>query len=261
MRAGTSRIRTGMAVGLVALVALVALCVRMVVHTPESGVDARNFATEHAPPREARSFDSLDPEPALAEVGPPKAEATRESHVGLEAAVEADDTTAALAAIDKMMRRQDPNALEQLSATNMAGDGYVAAKAIKAVAELGASGDAAQRERAAHRLATWFDSERKREAPEALGNVSILAEEMGNVRSKRATESLVKALDDGTLPLHVETRIVQSLAQNGASESIPALKRFADRIPNPTGADKLDDALRSEARAAVAAATAQLSGG
>jgi len=242
---------------IVGLIGLVWLGGRTVAHAPEQANPTGLEEPSNPEPR----LESVDPAPTLVEDGPPKGSAASESHVGLEAAVEADDTSAALAAIDRMMRRQDPNALEQLSATNMAGDGYVAAKAIKAVAELGASGDAAQRERAAQRLATWFDSERKRDAPEALGNVSILAEEMGNVRSKKAIEALVKALDDGTLPLHIETQIVQSLAQNGATESIPALKRFADRIPNPTGADKLDDALRSEARAAVAAATAQLAGG
>lgn len=188
-------------------------------------------------------------------------EGTRPSHTPGASLVdagedEADARERGLAAISLALREDPTTAVTRIAQTDLGTDGYVAAKAIRALAKLSQQANETERARIAERLASWLEAERRRRAPDALGNVSILAEELGKVNDRRATRALVAALDAADLPLHVEARIVESLGEHAASEALPAVDRFRKRIPEPTGDDAFDDALRREARA-IAEATRQ----
>lgn len=184
---------------------------------------------------------------------------------GASVATAGDDETDArergLAAISEALREDPTTAVTRIGETDLTTDGYVAAKAIRALTKLSSRANEADRERIAEKLASWLEGERKRPSPDALGNVSILAEELGKVNDRRATRALVAALEEKDLPLHIEARIVESLGEHAAPEALPAVERFRDRIPEPTGDDPFDDALRREARAIAEATREKLSRG
>lgn len=161
-----------------------------------------------------------------------------------------DEREIAIAAISNAARGDVTDAITTVGATRLDTDGYVAAQAIRVLVKLSLRANASELGWIADRLAWWLEGERarSRSASDALGNVSILVEELAQVRHPHATAALVAALEAADLPLHIETRIVESLHVHAAPETLRAVEGFYERIPAPAGNDPFDDALRREAR-------------
>lgn len=166
-----------------------------------------------------------------------------------------------LETITVALREDVPTAVSRIAATDLTSDGYVAAKAIRALSRLSERASDADRARIGERLASWLATERRRDSPDALGNVSILAEELGKVRHPSSAKALVEALDAADLPLHVESRIVASLGELADPRGAAAIDRFEARVPAPTGDDAFEDAIRREAREIAATARDRISRG
>lgn len=247
---GTSRL--GIGVGVAGAVALGLSAWSS--HAPSPKVDARSTGVSASEVAPTTTMQDLDDERAgpLPSPGAPIASSGDD---------EPDTRERGLAAISEALRQDLGTAVTRISETDLATDGYVAAKAIRALTKLSLRANETERARIAERLASWLEAERRRSSPDALGNVSILAEELGKVNDRKATQALVAALDGRDLPLHVEARIVESLGEHPAPEALAAVERFRDRIPAPTGDDAFDDALRREARAIAEATREKLSRG
>lgn len=172
-----------------------------------------------------------------------------------------DPRTVALAAIAAAANGDVSTAVTRIGETDLAADGYVAAKAIRTLARLASRATDSDRARVGARLASWLEAERRRPSPDALGNVSILAEELGKVPDPSAARALLSALEGGDLPLHIESRIVVSLGELGDPLAVTAVERFRARVPAPTGDDAFEDALRREAIEIADTARARLSRG
>jgi hypothetical protein len=166
-----------------------------------------------------------------------------------------------LATIALALHEDVTTAVTRIAATDLRSDGYVAARAIRALSRLSARASDADRARIGERLASWLAAERRRETPDALGNVSILAEELGRVRHPSSAKALVEALDAADLPLHVESRIVTSLGELADPLGAAAVERFDARVPAPAGTDAFEDAIRREAKTIAATARDRISRG
>jgi hypothetical protein len=144
-------------------------------------------------------------------------------------------------------------AIPWLSAVDISGDGYVAAAAIRALGNLATDAPKAERALAVGALAGWLTKVRAL-GEEGLGNVSLIVDALGDTGALEAVDPLVSALDSGTLPIYIETRIVESLAAIGAPSALGAIQRFAARLEALGEASTPFDAeLRAEARAAALA--------
>jgi hypothetical protein len=126
-------------------------------------------------------------------------------------------------------------------------DGHVAAAAIDAVGKLAADAPEPAKKEAVRQLADWLRQESKRGTNDAKGNVSILVDSLADTGSDEAIEPLVEALDSASYPLHIETRIVQSLERLDAKSAAPSVERFAARVGKLTPADDMEKALAKEA--------------
>ena len=146
--------------------------------------------------------------------------------------------------------------LADLQRASLSRDPAAAPGVIHSIAVLGASAGPAERNEAATTLASWLRDESKRDAPDALGNISNLVEALGDLGGPSAVTALADALDRADLALHVETLAVMKLGELGDAHARSAVERFATRAAALPGTDGIDEELRIEA---LAAATTTLS--
>lgn len=224
-----------------------------------------------APEGAAQPTPKAAPPPPPVVTNAPLAPTTAEDDLAAPAAPEAGDAAGssfaeAMAssdpferrdAIEKAIARKDVSALPAIMAVDLTQNGYVAASAIDAVGKLGALAEPAARSEAVKTLDRWLRQESKRNAQEALGNASIAVDALAETKSAEAVAPLVSALDAATLPLHIETRIVESLDALGAKSAAPSVARFAARVSALKPADDFEAALATEALAAANAALAK----
>lgn len=155
---------------------------------------------------------------------------------------------------DAIEATTDLKALQQVDITK---DGYVAAAAIARIGKLASTASTGDQRDAIRTLDRWLRDESKRNAPEATGNVSIIVDALEETKSSDAIAPLVSALDSHTLPLHIETRIVQALTTLNAKSAAPSVERFAKRVEALTPSDEFEKALASEASSAASSALSQ----
>ena len=250
----TSRVRVTAGVGVIFAAALGVATMRPSRPRPATDLSA------HASPAEGDTSTPARGEAKNVEPVPPSRDEADDAIV-VSGEGDPDLRERGLATISLALREDVTTAVGRIAATDLTSDGYVAARAIRALSRLSARATDDDRARIGERLASWLEAERRRESPDALGNVSILAEELGKVRHPSATKALVEALDAADLPLHVESRIVTSLGELGDPLGAAAVERFDARVPAPTGTDAFEDAIRREAKAIATTARDRISRG
>lgn len=149
--------------------------------------------------------------------------------------------------IESAVMAKDVSALPSIERVDLTKDGHVAAAAIDAVGKLAADAPEPAQKEAVRQLADWLRQESKRTTNDAKGNVSILVDSLADTGSDEAIKPLVEALDSASYPLHIETRIVQSLERLDAKSAAPSVERFAARVGKLTPTDEMDKALAKEA--------------
>lgn len=159
----------------------------------------------------------------------------------IEAAIDAGDV-AALPVLEKVVLSSDPEGAPTI---------------IRAVASLGARAGVAETHAAAQTLSRWLEAESGRDGLDARGNVSVLVDALGDLGGADSAQALASALDQGSLPLHVQTLAVQRLAQLGDTSASDAIARFAARIAALPPAEGIDESLREEALTVASNATPQ----
>jgi hypothetical protein len=147
-------------------------------------------------------------------------------------------------------REQIENAdLAALQAVDITKDGYVAASAIARLGKLAAAAPIKEQRDAIRTLDLWLRQESKRGAQESIGNVSIIVDALEETKSNEAIAPLVSALDSMTLPLHIETRIVEALTTLQAKSAVSSIERFKKRVAGTTPGDDFEKELTAEAMA------------
>ncbi|MGZ3478259.1 MAG: hypothetical protein ACXVCJ_27425 [Polyangiales bacterium] len=149
--------------------------------------------------------------------------------------------------IEAAVMAKDPSALPSIEKVDLTKDGHVAAAAIDAVGKLAAMAPEPAKKEAVRTLADWLRQESKRGTNDAKGNVSILVDSLADTGSDEAIKPLVDALDSASYPLHIETRIVQSLERLDAKSAAPSVERFAARVGKLAPTDEMEKALAKEA--------------
>jgi hypothetical protein len=149
--------------------------------------------------------------------------------------------------IEAAIMAKDPSALPAIEKVDLTKDAHVAAAAIDAVGKLAATAPEPAKKEAVRTLSDWLRQESKRETNDAKGNVSILVDSLADTGSDEAIKPLVDALDSARYPLHIETRIVQSLERLDAKTAAPSVERFAARVSKLAPIDEMEKALAKEA--------------
>jgi HEAT repeat protein len=162
-----------------------------------------------------------------------------------------DDEATRIAAVEAAVSATAIETLDDLEKFELARDPEAAPTVIHGVALLGASAEGKKRDEAAGTLARWLRDERRREGPDAVGNVSNLVEALGDVGGREAVDALTAALDRGDLALHVETLAVMKLGELGDARARASVERFARRASALPPAEGIDEELRVEAIAAA----------
>ncbi len=229
-----------------AVVAIAVLIVALRTTNTPSPVTTAN-AAEVAP------TVAQQPAPPPVAAPPPAVEAAIPSSSAAPSAPP-DDAFAHRAEIEAAAARGDWTVLPALQKIDLTTNGYVAAAAIDAVGKLAALAPEKEKREAARTLDGWLKQESKRKAPEALGNVSICVDALQNTKSDAAIAPLVSALDSASLPLHIETRIVEALTALNATTSGASVERFVARVRSMQPRDDFEKELVSEALATADAA-------
>jgi hypothetical protein len=162
-------------------------------------------------------------------------------------------------AIVAAVERKDVSMLPTLAKTDLAKNGYVAAAAIDAVGKLAAIAPEPARHDAVETLKRWLKDEtaRGKTANDAIGNTSLIVDALKTSGSPEAAAPLIAALDAGDQPLHIETRIVQTLDAMDAKSAAPVVEKFATRVKSLTPHEELERELQKEALEAADAALAK----
>lgn len=145
----------------------------------------------------------------------------------------------------------DTSKIKEIIKTDLTQNGYVASGAIMALAALAPHATPEDRKLASATMAKWLKEETKRGTPDALGNVSLLAEKLPDAGGPEAVKALIEALDSGKHPIFVETNLVIGLGKLGDPSAVPAVLRFAQRLSTMESTDELQSELMVEAREAV----------
>lgn len=177
----------------------------------------------------------------------------------LAEALKDPDPFAVREAIVAAVARKDLGALPLLATVDLSKNPYVATAAIQGTAKLATLGDDTTKHDAVKTLERWLNNETKRgkSANDAIGNTSLVVEALRDTGSKEAVAPLVAALDSAQQPLHIETKIVQTLDAMDARTAAPSIERFATRVRARTPTDDLDKELTKEALAAAEATLAK----
>lgn len=206
--------------------------------SPVTTANAAEVATTSAP--------QIPPPPVV--IVPPTPEPTTTATTAAPApSVTAYDPFAHREEIEAAAARGDVSALPELQKIDLTANGYVAAAAIDAVGKLAALAPEKEKREAVRTLDKWMQQEMKRKAPESLGNVSICVDALQDSKSDAAVAPLVAALDSATLPLHIETRIVEALSALNATSAIAPVQRFVLRVKAKQPQDDFDKQLVIEA--------------
>jgi HEAT repeat protein len=244
------------------LVAGVAACALLVAalmgkgtpaHATEEGVAPNATATATAP------TSASDPAPAPAPAPTPVlAPAPALTPSALEQTIHDAEPLAAREAIVAAVDAKDLSALPVLEKVDLSKDGFVAAAAIEGVGNLGAIADPSDQRLATQTLDRWLRDETKRGTPDAIGNASIAIDALHDLGTPESADALIAALDSASEPLHLETRLVQTLDAMHAQSAMSAITRFEARVRTRIAADDLETALIAEAIAAAETALADL---
>lgn len=165
----------------------------------------------------------------------------------LEEAMKSPDPFVRRSAIESALARKDTSALPTIARVDLTENGYVAASAIDATGKLAALASEPEKRDAVRTLKGWLEQESKRKSRDAMGNTSILVDSLADTQSPEAIPPLVAALDSASLPLHIETRIVEALAALDAKQAAPSVERFVARVTALKPSDEMQQALAKEA--------------
>jgi len=98
-----------------------------------------------------------------------------------------------IAAVEAAVSATATGTLDDLEKFDLAKDPETAPTVIHGIALLGASAEGKKRDQAASTLAGWLRDEKRREGPDAVGNVSNLVEALGDVGGQSAVDALAAA--------------------------------------------------------------------
>jgi hypothetical protein len=197
------------------------------------------------------------PSPSASTPTAPAAPAADEPAVAMRDVLTWQDDAARIDAIEAAIDAGAVKVLPVLEHVVLADDPEAAPTVIHAVAALGARAGGADAREAGQTLARWLHDESRRQGADALGNTSVLVDALGELGGSASSEALAAALDDGTLPLAVQTLAVQRITQLGGAHNATeqaAIARFAARVaamPPANEGDEIDETLREEALALV----------
>lgn len=256
------------------IVAAVALVLLLVVTRNTDSRTARVATADSATTTAATSQLSVAPPPvtsaapnvvATGNDGPvalaaPSSSVSAAPGESLADAIKDPDPLAARDAIAAAVARKDVSALKTLATVDLSKNGYVAAAAISGTGKLAAVASDADKHAAVKTLERWLKDEtaRGKTANDAIANTSIVIDALHDSGSSEAIAPLVAALDSGNEPLHLETRIVQTLDAMDARSAAPSIEKFAERLRGtPPPSDDLDKALLKEALEAAEATLAK----
>lgn len=178
----------------------------------------------------------------------------------LAEAMKSPDPFVRRSAIEAALARKDTSALPTIARVDLTENGYVAASAIDATGKLAALASEPEKRDAVRTLRGWLEQETRRKSRDAMGNTSILVDSLADTRSPEAIPPLVAALDSASLPLHIETRIVDALAALDAKQAAPSVERFVARVTALKPSDEMQQALAKEAIETANAALAKWRG-
>jgi hypothetical protein len=238
---------------------------------PVQASPASEQAPAATPPRSAEtqrpesansSVTTLDtPAPTDPSAGATPAEAGAFDLATLQNALSSTNAFERIEGVERAVENGMLEALPLLEVTNLSKDPDAAPAIIGAIPELASSGDDAARDEAAQTLGRWLHEESIRSSHserDARGNVVLLVEALGSLRSPVAVDALAHALDARDLPLHVETLIVQGLFDLADSSALDEVERFESRVDALPETSGLDEELRKEALMAARAARLRL---
>jgi hypothetical protein len=208
-----------------------------------SALDTWSTATEPQAP----------PAPPRPPVARPALPAVEDRAAALADALRWPDDAARIEAIESAVTAHAIETLPVLERVKLPGDPEAAPTIIHAVAVLGHEARGGDQARAAGVLGTWLGDESRREGSDARGNVSVIVDALGDLGGPDAVRALGVALDQGNIPLHVQTLAVQRLVALGDPDAQAAIDRYAARVAALPPADGIDEELRMEALAVAAA--------
>jgi hypothetical protein len=216
------------------------------------------------PPQASVRLDAPNVETSIPSSVPPASVAREEFVRGVEndASPPPNATRTRLERIEAAVEANDTSALVWLRGVNLDAEPQQTSVVIRAVGHLAATASRDEREASARTLARWLTEERAKDTTFARGNVSLLVDALADSGSLEAVPSLIAALDSKSLPLHVETRVVGALSALGDHHGSDAVERFLARVNAlPEADDAFAAELRAEAQAAAKEAVARLRGG
>jgi hypothetical protein len=198
------------------------------------------------------------PAPSAPSVGAPTA-SRDDALAALREGLASDNSGTRIEALRAVRDDARVAALPELLARDVARDPEVAPTLIAVAAELARKAEPAQRTAATQKLSEWLRSESAREGADARGNVAQLVEALGAMNTPEAVPALVEALDRDQLPLHVETVVVEGLAQLGDPSARAAVEQFRARLAAAPAPKGFELELHHEAEIAADRALARLS--
>jgi hypothetical protein len=193
------------------------------------------------------------PSAAGAPQPPQPPQLTAELRAETQRALASDNAGDRIEAVRAVRDRHAIELLPELLALDPARDPDLAPTLISACADLANQAEATpqQRTAAASRLATWLQTESRREGADARGNESVLIEALGRLNTPESVAALSGALESDRLPVHLGTLAAEGLARIGDPSARPAVVRFRDRLAAQPAADSFSRELRSEALASA----------
>jgi hypothetical protein len=169
----------------------------------------------------------------------------------LTRALAAHDAQNADEALDDILSTNDGAALSTLERVELHRNEDLAPKIISSIGRLGKTALPRERGHAVDTLSRWLEAERKLDTPEARGNRIALVRALGALNTDASSRALASALDDARTPLHVQTLIVEQLAESSLASAAESVRHFQERLSRARANDTFEAALVQEATIAA----------
>lgn len=176
----------------------------------------------------------------------------------LLARLDSSDQFLVIDAADGLRARKAVVAIPKLAAIDVIANPDSARTVIDALGHLAGNASGAERNTAVDRLLSLLAQEKKRETPDAPGNVLQIYEALGKTADPRAAQALERELADRSVPLAALTLVVDALVELGQSSSRAALSAARERIAALETAEGLEREIHRELLAKLEAAITAL---
>lgn len=232
-----------------------AFAVREPARAPSRASEARTEApAANATTRIAHAAPqpSSDEVPAAPETNRAEAATAPERSVDvLLARLGSEDPFEVLDAADGLAARRATSAIPALAAFPIARSPEAAPSVIDALGRLAGVAQGAERSQAASKLRGWLAEEKRRGAPESVGNVLTIYEALGHTGDAASARALEAELRDPDVSRAAKTVIVASLAKLRDPASRPVLEQAKHEAAGAVIDDAFEDEVRRDLLAEI----------